>query len=200
MTRLFLLSFLILFASASCTISKRQHLSGYHVDLHPALKKNASKSHTIAKSKDNVALDHDQLKDIKPLAEQKAPFNESSLYATTEQDLPTVEETSSRRTNHSKQELKDPLILEDKKPRQVNEPNPPASPAKAQAHQAFLIAGGIGFLLSLVFYLLIIASISSGSIITVIFAYYGTIIFLVLSLITLTIGLILYLIYLGEKE
>lgn len=202
MTRLFLFSFLILFASASCTVSKRQHLSGYHVDLHPALKKNTPKSHTSANSKDNLAINHDQLKDIKPLAKQKAPFNQSSLFATSQQDFPTVEETSPRRLNNSRQEINNPLILEGKKPRQVDKPNLPAAPAKAQAHQAFLIAAGILLLLSVVFYAILIttAASSPASLFLAISSAFGLYLSLILFVIALLIGFILFLIYLGEKE
>ena len=39
MIRIFLPSLLLLIVSTSCSISKRQHLSGYHVDFQPSLKK-----------------------------------------------------------------------------------------------------------------------------------------------------------------
>jgi hypothetical protein len=64
MYRLFIFSFLILITSASCTISKRQHLSGYHVDLHPALKKGPSNSEA---KEDRVIKDRGFSKENQPL-------------------------------------------------------------------------------------------------------------------------------------
>jgi hypothetical protein len=67
MYRLFIFSFLILITSASCTISKRQHLSGYHVDLHPALKKGPSNSEAKEAKEDRVIKDRGFSKENQPL-------------------------------------------------------------------------------------------------------------------------------------
>ncbi len=202
MYRLFLFSFLILIASTSCSISKRQHLSGYHVDLHPALKKRPSKSHPKPKDKGYSASENIQLKDTKPLIAQPAPFKQASLSKATAPDSYTVEGVLSKEVSEKEQGLREPIVIELKKHPQAEESNPESPPAKAQSHLAFFIVAGILLLLSAGLYAAFTATTAAAlpNIFLLTFLTFGLYITLILLAITLLIGLILFMAYVSEEE
>jgi hypothetical protein len=203
MKRLFLLSFLILIASTSCTISKRQHLSGYHVNLHPALKKGPSTAE--AKEENRRSFSQEALKEIVPLPslrpgystikEEPINLNQAPLEkAATKVKLPSPESSSLEEIT--------PNRVQEEKPLAAQGESPKAAPSDPKLHQGFLIAAGILALLTALFYALLINAAVSGAsyVLLFIFAAFGFYVSLILFTIALIIGLVLYIVYAVEKE
>ena len=205
MKRLFLLSFLILIASTSCTISKRQHLSGYHVDLIPALKKGPSKPVATTRETPSRANEEKALKEIVPLPSlrpgystiKEKPINLDSALAEktlTKVKLPAPETSSLEKFTSTPVQEEKALAAEGESPK--------AAPSDPKLHQGFLIAAGILALLTGLFYALLINAAVSGVsyVLLFIFAAIGFYVSIILFTIALLIGLILYIVYAVEKE
>ena len=205
MKRLFLLSFLILIASTSCTISKRQHLSGYHLDLIPALKKGPSKPVATARETPSRANEEKALKEIVPLPSlrpgysiiKEEPINLDQApqeRVATKVKLPSPESSNLEEIT--------PNRVQEEKPLAAQEESPKAAPTDPKLHKGFLIAAGILALLTGLFYALLINAAVSGVsyVLLFIFAAIGFYVSIILFTIALLIGLILYIVYAVEKE
>jgi len=203
MTRYLIFLFLLLFASTSCTISKRQHLSGYHVKLHPALKKGPSTAE--AKEEKHISFSQEALKEIVPLPSlrpgystiKEEPINLDQAppeKAATKVKLPSPESSSLEQIT--------PNRVQEEKPLAAQGESPKAAPTDPKLHQGFLIAAGILALLTALFYaLLIYAAVSGPSYVFLfIFSVFGFYVSIILCTIALLIGLILYIVYAVEKE
>lgn len=205
MTRLILFSFLILFASASCTISKRQHLSGYHVDLIPALKKGPSKPVATERETPSRANKEVTLKEIMPLASLRPGYSTIieepiNLYHAPQEKVATELQQASPESSSFAQIT--PTQAQDERAFAAAEPSPKTAPTDPKLHQGFLIAAGILALLTGLFYALLInAAVSSASFVLLfIFAALGFYVSIILFVIALLIGLVLYIVYAVEKE
>tara|TARA_R110002050_G_scaffold135663_1_gene258544 strand:+ start:2658 stop:3275 length:618 start_codon:yes stop_codon:yes gene_type:complete len=205
MTRLFLFSFLILIASASCTISKRQHLSGYHVDLIPALKKGPSKPLTTERETPSRANEKVTIKEIVPLPSLRPGYSSIkeepiNLYHAPQDKVAT--EVQQPKSKSSVLEGDTDTEAREKKALAAQGKSPKAAPSDLKTHQAFFIAAGILALASALFYALLFNFATAGASYILLFVAtaIGFYVGLILFTIALLIGLVLYIVYLSEKE
>ena len=205
MVRIILFALLALIVSSSCSISKRQHFSGYHVDLHPALKKGLTKSERQKTRHPGRALRPESLKTIQPIA-PPSPVLSASL----DTDF-SLSQSPLRNTSLKKSE---PALLETDKLNRAallnqqdylilaaEKPNPQIPAADPKTHQGFFIASGILAILCGVFYAILINTVASSPayLFLTLFSFFGLYIGIILLLIALLISLILYAIYLSQK-
>ena len=201
---LFIFSLLLIF-TASCTISKRQHLSGYHVNLHPALKKAPSTAENKeAKEEKHLSLSQEALKEIVPLPSLRPGYstiNEESINL--DQALPEKAATKVKSPSPESSSLEEitPTRVQKEKPLAGEEKSPKVTPTDPKLHKGFLIAAGILALISALFYALLINATVSGAsyVLLFLFAAIGFYVSIILFTIALLVGLILYIVYAVEK-